>query len=131
MIPSEEYSEEEMKPGPLFSSDSRSQFEKDRYEYVHGSGIDYTDSRWYERLGESINDNPHLKYIPYGTIVKGGFGLGFAKEHTRNARPSTKGKHQAGQKRKKEDYGGERGDNNRRPPRQKPNGWKGSWPPKN
>ncbi|MFT3995486.1 MAG: RHS repeat-associated core domain-containing protein, partial [Dysgonomonas sp.] len=70
-----------------------------------------------------------MSFIPTG----GGKGgkLGFAKEHKKNARASTKGKHQAGQKRKQVDYGGERGDTNRRPPRQKPNGWKGPWPPRN
>jgi RHS repeat-associated protein len=63
-----------------------------------------------------------------GKIGKGS-GLGFAKEHTKNARPSTKGKHQMGQARKKADYGGEKGDTRRRYPQQRPNNWKGSWPP--
>jgi hypothetical protein len=74
-------------------------------------------------------DESGIFFVPVGG-GKGG-ALGFAKEHMKNARRSTKGKHQAGQKRKQVDYGGERGDTNRRPPRQKPNGWKGSWPPKN
>ncbi|MFS2032601.1 Ig-like domain repeat protein [Polaromonas sp. CT11-55] len=53
------------------------------------------------------------------------------KEHTSGARPSTEGKHQAGQDRKKTDRGGEKGDSTRDYPRRKPDGWKGSWPPKN
>lgn len=52
-------------------------------------------------------------------------------EHTKNARPSTKGKHEKGQSRKGKDYGGEKGDINRRPPRNPPPDWKGgAWPPK-
>ncbi len=54
----------------------------------------------------------------------------FAAEHTSKARNSTKGKHQEGQARKARDYGGEKGDVRRNPPRQKPPGWKGPWPPK-
>lgn len=66
----------------------------------------------------------NMPFVPVGG-GKGGL-LGLAKEHTKNARQSTKGKHQAGQKRQQVDYGGERGDANRRPLRQKPNGWKRS-----
>jgi RHS repeat-associated protein len=50
-------------------------------------------------------------------------------EHTKGARPSTKEKHQEGQRRKKMDRGGEKGDKKRRPPRKRPDGWKGKWPP--
>jgi len=53
----------------------------------------------------------------------------FAKEHTKGARPSTKGDHQLGKARKAKDYGGEKGDTRRNPPRQKPPNWKGPWPP--
>jgi hypothetical protein len=53
----------------------------------------------------------------------------YNEEHTKNARPSTEEKHQAGQARKTRDYGGEKADQGRRPPRQKPPGWKGPWPP--
>ncbi len=74
-----------------------------------------------------------LKFLP----LKGIFNLdkrlgklGLAKEHTSNARPSTVGKHQLGKARKAQDYGGEKGDISRRPPRQKPPNWKGPWPPK-
>lgn len=55
--------------------------------------------------------------------------LGLA-EHTKGARPSTKGKHEAGDARRGRDRGGEKGDANRSQPRQKPPGWKGPWPPK-
>lgn len=53
------------------------------------------------------------------------------KEHTKNARPSSKGKHEKGNTRKKQDAGGEKGDKNRpQLPRQRPDKWKGPWPPK-
>lgn len=50
-------------------------------------------------------------------------------EHTNNARPSTKNKHEAGAARKAADRGGERGDRNRAYPRLKPKNWRGPWPP--
>ena len=53
-----------------------------------------------------------------------------AKEHTKNARPSTKGKHQKGEARKAKDRGGEKGDKKRAPPRKRPPNHKGPWPPK-
>jgi RHS repeat-associated protein len=56
------------------------------------------------------------------------------QEHTNEARPSTKGKHQKGRGRKKKDKGGEKGDKRRQANgmwgKFPPNGWKGSWPPK-
>ena len=53
-----------------------------------------------------------------------------AKEHTKGARPSTTEKHQRGTARKSQDRGGEKGDARRRPPRKRPDGWKGPWPPR-
>jgi RHS repeat-associated protein len=51
-------------------------------------------------------------------------------DHKNNARPSTKGRHQKGISRKQTDRGGEKADKkSRRPPRIKPKGWKGPWPP--
>ncbi len=50
-------------------------------------------------------------------------------EHTTGARPSTEQKHQEGQARRGKDRGGEKGDASRRPPRTRPDGWKGPWPP--
>jgi RHS repeat-associated protein len=52
-----------------------------------------------------------------------------AKEHTKNARPSSKGKHEQGNARRKQDAGNEKGDDNRRPPKQRPPNYKGPWPP--
>jgi hypothetical protein len=60
--------------------------------------------------------------------VKG--AMTYYNEHKKGARPSTKNKHQVGQTRKQIDYGGEKGDSNRRPPSKRPPNWKGSWPPK-
>jgi RHS repeat-associated protein len=58
-------------------------------------------------------------------------GILLSEEHTKNARPSTKGKHETGQAAKKKSRGGEKGDANRRPPRKRPdNKYKGPWPPR-
>jgi RHS repeat-associated protein len=51
-------------------------------------------------------------------------------EHTKGARPSTQGKHEAGQARKGRDRGGEKADKERREPRKRPPGRKGPWPPR-
>ncbi len=53
----------------------------------------------------------------------------FSAEHTKGARPSTKGKHEEGQARRGRDRGGEKGDAGRRPPNVRPKNWKGKWPP--
>jgi RHS repeat-associated protein len=53
-----------------------------------------------------------------------------SSEHTKNARPSTKEKHEKGIARVNKDRGGEKGDVRRRPPRKRPKNWKGPWPPK-
>jgi hypothetical protein len=42
-----------------------------------------------------------------------------AKEHRKNARPSTREKHQKGRRRKKKDRGGEKGDVRRTPRKQR------------
>jgi len=55
---------------------------------------------------------------------------GEAEEHTKGARPSTQGKHEKGQARKQQDYGGEKGDKSRDVPRKRPPGHKGPWPGK-
>ncbi|MEL6364688.1 MAG: RHS repeat-associated core domain-containing protein [Pseudomonadota bacterium] len=50
--------------------------------------------------------------------------------HRKNQRPSNRPKHEEGDARRKKDGGGEKGDDRRDPPRQKPPGHKGPWPPK-
>ena len=70
-----------------------------------------------------------------GDVVTAGGGAKKAmrgSEHTKNARPSTKGKHESGQARKQRDRGGEKADQagRRAPPRKPPPGHKGPWPPK-
>jgi RHS repeat-associated protein len=50
-------------------------------------------------------------------------------EHKKGARPSTEEKHEQGEARKRKDRGGEKGDKRRAPPRKRPDGWKGPWPP--
>jgi RHS repeat-associated protein len=53
-----------------------------------------------------------------------------AAEHTKGARPSTKARHEEGEARRDKDYGREKGDEARGPPRKPPPGYKGPWPPK-
>jgi hypothetical protein len=68
-----------------------------------------------ERLGEDLYDllNPNTY-----------------NEHTKNKRPSARPKHEEGQSRKKRDRGGEKGDKNRRWPRNPPPNWPGGpYPP--
>lgn len=62
-------------------------------------------------------------------MVKDDDGQGGA-EHKNKARPSSKPKHEAGQTRKKRDWGGEKGDRGRRPPRKWPKGVPWPWPKK-
>ncbi len=82
-----------------------------------------------------LTPDPSDLFVPkwVGEVILGGVAAGviyFASEHTKNARPSTKTKHEEGQARKAIDRGGEDGDKNRRPPRKRPPNWKGTWPPK-
>jgi RHS repeat-associated protein len=50
--------------------------------------------------------------------------------HRKDARPSTQEKHEKGEERLKRDQGGEKGDDRRDWPRQRPPNWKGPYPPK-
>lgn len=74
---------------------------------------------WYPNGGPSFSDPG----------VGGAFVLA-SDEHTKDARPSTKEKHEKGQARKTKDRKGEKGDSRRRDPRKRPPDWKkGPWPP--
>jgi RHS repeat-associated protein len=53
-------------------------------------------------------------WVVIGTVVVVG-GVILYAEHTKGARPSTKGKHEKGQTRKNRDQGGEKGDARRKP----------------
>jgi len=57
----------------------------------------------------------------------GGGGL---NAHRKNKRQSTKGKHEKREARLDRDRGGEKGDDVRRPPQNRPPNHKGPWPPK-
>lgn len=57
-----------------------------------------------------------------------GSGKADGAKHKKNATPSNKSKHESGQARKSQDRNGSKGMS--KPPRRKPEGWKGSWPPK-
>src|SRR5690606_18859325 len=56
------------------------------------------------------------------------YGQSGGSEHKKNARPSSQGKHEKGQARKNQDRQGYKG--MQLPPRKRPDGWKGPWPPK-
>ena len=58
-----------------------------------------------------------------------GAGAYIIYNHSKDARPSTEQKHQDGEARNKRDRGGEKGDARRTPPRKRPDGWRGPWPP--
>lgn len=73
----------------------------------------------------NFNGNDSLGGIGYDEIV-----VLAADEHTKNKRPSTKGKHERGDARRGRDAGGEKADKERRPPRKRPDGWRGPYPPK-
>lgn len=79
------------------------------YTYVLGDPVNYIDT-----TGES----------PVSPTDSSG-----GSEHTSGARESTRKKHEEGQARKQKDRGGEKGDKNRRLPRNPPKGWRGPWPP--
>jgi len=49
--------------------------------------------------------------------------------HRKGARKSTKDDHEEGRRKDKQSRGGEIGDARRDPPRKRPDGWKGPWPP--
>ena len=52
------------------------------------------------------------------------------KEHGTNQRESNRQPHEQGQRRRRMDRGGEAGDRNRLPPRRRPPGYRGPWPPR-
>jgi hypothetical protein len=56
MIPSSEYTEDDYVV--KMSLGFNSQFDIDRNDYIYRSGSDYSDSKWYQRLGESLSDDP-------------------------------------------------------------------------
>ena len=77
-----------------------------------------------EILDPSINvpKSPSFKSPPTPTL-----------DHPKKKQSTGKSKkndHEYGKARNKRDRGGERGDENRRPPRKRPDNWKGPWPPK-
>ncbi len=69
---------------------------------------------------EYVGERPEPVVIPQEILA----------EHKNGKRPSTRGKHEQGQARRAKDRGGEKGDARRDPPRIRPKGHKGPWPPK-
>jgi hypothetical protein len=113
-----------------------------RYVWEGNNPIEYDDPTGYNAIaigiGGGVAEAGCILLEPCGAveavvIVGGGLIIWIASEHTAGARPSTEGKHQAGQTRGNTDAGGEKADNqqggNRRPQRKRPPDHKGSWPP--
>ena len=104
------------------------------------SGLNYNYYRDYNpRTGRYIESDPlgldAGSMSTYAYVFENPLGWldpeGESAEHTSGARPSTQEKHEAGLTRKQRDSGGEKADiTSRRPPRQKPSGTKGPWPPR-
>ena len=109
MIPSSEYSEEDYQAQLEF--DLNSQFDLDRNSYIWGDGVEYTDTAWYERLKESLSDDP-VTIDDIETVIerKGSLKWGNEAEHTKGAKKSTKEGHQKGLDRKQKDKSGEKKD---------------------
>lgn len=63
-------------------------------------------------------------------IIWTGYSIYKMAEHVSGKRNSTKEVHEKGKARNAKYYGGEKGDINRNPPRQKPPNHKGPWPPR-
>ncbi|WJI14309.1 hypothetical protein MWN52_11710 [Pseudoxanthomonas winnipegensis] len=101
------------------------------------SGLYYYRARYYQPgIGRFISEDPiGLTAGPNGyAYVEGNpidqidpFG---EAGHTKNKRPNTRGKHEAGDARRNRDAGNEKGDQRRRPPSKRPPNTKGPWPPK-
>lgn len=85
------------------------------FGYAVGSGLDWLNNNAFNNNNNNNNVDP---LDPAGNAG-----------HQTGARESTKDQHEAGDARRKRDRGGEKGDDNRCPPRRKPQGWKGPWPP--
>lgn len=98
-----------------------------------------------DALGQSLaNDilplldpRPLIKYCMDSVVTPAGDGTPqcgdtctLMAEHTKDARPSTKDRHEKGTTRKKKDRGGEKADEERNPPRKRPPNYKGPWPPR-
>ena len=73
-----------------------------------------------EAVNDWINDHPWIYSSPDDD----------ESGHRTGARESTREKHEAGDARRKQDKGGEKGDSSRNPYGKRPSGWSGPWPPK-
>ncbi len=121
----------------------------DLYGYVESDPVNFIDPTgeiliaddlaFWTAVGIGVGSYYALKYYyehmpswdwPQAPSQSGFCPVQYNKEHTDNARPSTKDQHEKGQTRKKTDtFGGEKGDERRDPRGKRPPGWKGPWPP--
>ena len=84
-----------------------------------------------ERTWVPANNNFAVRTgTSYLAISQDGEGSSGGSEHTRNARNSTRNRHEEGNARRSMDREGEKADKRRRPPRRRPRGHKGPWPPR-
>jgi RHS repeat-associated protein len=115
MIPSSGYSEEDYQA--QLDLDLNSQFDLDRNSYIWGDGVEYTDNAWYDRLKESLSDDP-VTIDDIETVIerRGSLKWGNEAEHKKGAKKSTKETHEKGDGRKKRDKEGEKKDNPKQMP---------------
>ena len=89
-----------------------SPLDMNRYAYCRNNPIKYIDPSGRSVLAGSLGAALLAEAAPYiaaDAAILGGAIIYF-KEHSKGARPSTKGKHQEGQARRQRDAGGEKGD---------------------
>lgn len=91
-----------------------------RYVYCRNNPIKYVDPTGKFATAAIAATAPWwTPYVAAGIAAIVGGTIIFFKEHTKGARPSTKGKHQEGQTRRQRDAGGEKGDARRTPRKDK------------
>ena len=92
------------------------------YPYCMANPVKYQDPEGNFVAELAIATAPEwLPWAIAGTAAVAGIvtAILYEEEHTKNARPSTTNKHEKGQSRKQKDKGGEKGDKNRRPRKDK------------
>ena len=112
--------------GTRDSEDPKPEFDPNNIELSYEAWREFMDSLF---VDDDFDQDVFDFYDPFElNEVYSAFDLASA-EHEKNARQSTKDKHEKGNKRRKVDRGNEKGDKNRRHPRKRPPKHKGPWPP--
>ncbi|MDX2097636.1 MAG: hypothetical protein SFW36_07650 [Leptolyngbyaceae cyanobacterium bins.59] len=108
--------------------------EFDEYSEIDEDGFN---DGFVENLNGFAEDEAHFSADAFDEQAEGDLLEGdlwgdegdFATEHRKNQRESNRTRHEQGQRRRGMDQGGEGGDQRRRPPRKRPPGHRGPWPP--